>query len=84
MILGLLRPLRYFTVGFRLTKSCKLVTRRLTLHIPKRPWSDKDNNIYLGSIVAAQQVLDPSPETSHPLKEKGGGGTPAVTKSSGF
>ena len=37
-------------------------------------WSDNDNNIYLGPIVAAQQVLDPSPQTSCPRKEKGGGG----------
>ena len=27
---------------------------RLTLHLPKRPWSDKDNNIYPSSIVADQ------------------------------
>ena len=38
-------------------------------------WSDNDNNMYLGSVVAAQ-VLDPSPQTSDPWKEKkwGGGG----------
>ena len=44
-------------------------------------WSDTDNNIYL-----AQQVLDPSSQTSCPWKEKrggGGGGTSATTKSSG-
>ena len=35
-------------------------------------WSDKDNNVYLGPVVAAQQVLDPSPQTSHPWKEKKG------------
>ena len=47
-------------------------------------WSDTDNNMYLGPIVAAQQVLDPSPQTSCPRKEKrGGGGTSATTKSSG-
>ena len=46
--------------------------------------SDYDNNMYLGPLVAAQQVLDPSPQTSHPLKEKkGGGGTSAAVKSSG-
>ena len=33
-------------------------------------WSDNDNNIYLGPLVAAQQVLDPSPQTSHPRKER--------------
>ena len=40
-------------------------------------WSDNDNNMYLGLEVAAQQVLDPSPQTSYPRKEKkrwGGGG----------
>ena len=37
-------------------------------------WSDNDNNMYLGPVVAAQQVLDPSPRTSCPRKEKRGGG----------
>ena len=37
-------------------------------------WSDNDNNMYLGPVVAAQQVLDPSPQISYPRKEKGGGG----------
>ena len=49
-------------------------------------WSDNDNNMYLGPVVAAQQVLDPSPQTSCPRKEKKGGGggrTSATTKSSG-
>ena len=49
-------------------------------------WWDTDNNMYLGPVVAAQQVLDPSPQTSCPRKEKrggGGGGTSATTKSSG-
>ena len=36
-------------------------------------WSDNDNNMYLGPVVGAQ-VLDPSPQTTHPWKEKGGGG----------
>ena len=45
-------------------------------------WSDNDNNLYLGPVVAAQQVLDPSPQSSHPRKEKKGG-TSATTKSSG-
>ena len=49
-------------------------------------WSD--NNMYLGPVVMAQQVLDPFPQTSYPWKEKkggggGGGGTSATTKSSG-
>ena len=33
-------------------------------------WSDNDNNVYLGPVVAAQQVLDPSPQTSCPRKGK--------------
>ena len=36
-------------------------------------WSDTDNNMYLGPVVAAQQVLDPSPQTSCPREKKGGG-----------
>ena len=49
-------------------------------------WSDYDNNMYLGPVEAAQQVLDPSPQTSYPRKEKkggGGGGPSAAAKSSG-
>ena len=39
--------------------------------------------MYLGPLVGAQEVLDPSPQTSHPRKEtKGGGGTSAAVKSS--
>ena len=37
-------------------------------------WSDNNNNLYLGPVVAAQQVLDPSPQTRYPRKEKKGGG----------
>ena len=33
-------------------------------------WSDNDNNMYLGPVVAAQQLLDPSSKTSYPQKEK--------------
>ena len=48
-------------------------------------WSDNDNNMYLGPVVAAHQVLDPSPQHTHLREEKkgGGGGTPAGYKSSG-
>ena len=38
-------------------------------------WSDNDN-LYLGPVVAAQQVLDPSPQSSHPRKERKGGAHP--------
>ena len=37
-------------------------------------WSDNDNNMYLGPVVAAQQVLDPSPQHPHLREEKKGGG----------
>ena len=33
-------------------------------------WSDNGNNMYLGPVVAAQQVLDPSPQTSHYRKKR--------------
>ena len=52
-------------------------------------WSDNNNSMYLGPVVTAQEVLDPSPQTSYPRKEKkgggggGGGGTSATSKSSG-
>ena len=37
-------------------------------------WLDNDNNMYVGPVVAAQTVLDPSPQNSNPQKEKKGGG----------
>ena len=36
-------------------------------------WSDNNNNMYLGPLVAAQQVLDPFPQTRYPRKGGGGG-----------
>ena len=57
-------------VGYRCTKSFKPVTGKLTTHLQiylkDFTWSDSDNNMYLGSVVAAQQVLDPFPQTSYP------------------
>ena len=50
-------------------------------YLKDHTWSD-NNNMYLGPVVAAQQVLDPSPQTSCRRKERGGG-TSATTKSSG-
>ena len=44
------------------------------LYLKDLTWSNKDNNMYAGPVVAAKQVLDPSPQTSYPQKEKGGGG----------
>ena len=49
------------------------------IYLKDLTWSD--NNMYLGPVVAAQ-VLDPSPQTSHPWKKKKGG-TSATAKSSG-
>ena len=36
-------------------------------------WSDNGNNMYLGPVLVAQQVVDPSPQTRYPRKEKMGG-----------
>ena len=60
-------------VGFRWTKSCKLVTGKLTTHLQffylkDLTGSSNDNNMYLGPVVVAQQVPNPSPQTSHPQK----------------
>ena len=80
MTLGPLRPLRPCTVGYRWTKSCKGFTGKLTIRLPiftekTLLWSDNDNNMYLGSVVAAQQVLDRSPRHPHLREEKKGGHT---------
>ena len=40
------------------------------LYLKDLTWLENDHNMYLGPVVAAQQVLDPSPQTSHPQKEK--------------
>ena len=64
-------------MGYWWTKSCKPVTGKLTFpnfYLKDLTWSDNDNNMFLGPVVAAQQVLDPSPQTSHPRKERRGGG----------
>ena len=37
-------------------------------------WSDNENNMYLGPVIVAQQVLDPSPQHTHLREEKRGGG----------
>ena len=44
-------------------------------------WSDNDNNLYLGSVVAAKEVLDPSPEHPHLREEKKGGGHASLQES---
>ena len=50
-------------------KAHKTLTK---FYIKDFTWSDNDYNMYLGPVVATQQVLDPSPKTSYPLKEKEG------------
>ena len=62
-------------VGYRWNKSCKPVTGKLTTHLQIY------NNMYLGLVVAAQQVLDPSPQTSYPRKEKKGGASATIKSS---
>ena len=63
----------FYRVGYQWTKSCKPVTGKLTTLILKDlTWSDNDNNLYLGPVVAAQQVLDPSPQTFHREEKKRG------------
>ena len=69
----------------QIMQACHWKTRNTftNFYLKDLTWSDNDNNMFLGPVVAAQQVLDPSPQTSHPRKEKGGGGTSATVKSSG-
>ena len=74
MTLGPSRPLRPFTVGYRWTKAHTL------FYLNDLTWSN--NNMYLGPVVAAQQVLVPSPWHTH-LQEEKKGGTPTAAKSSG-
>ena len=40
------------------------------IYLKDLTWSDNEHNMYLGPLVAAQQVLDPSAQTSYPQKEK--------------
>ena len=47
----------------------------LNFYLKDLTWSDNDNNMYLGPVVAAQQVLDPSPHHPHLREEKKGGHT---------
>ena len=45
----------------------------INFYLKDLTWSDNNHNMYLDPVVAAQQVLDPSPQTSYPRKEKEGG-----------
>ena len=91
MTLGPSRPIRPFYGGVsvdQIMQACHWKTHNTFTNFDLKDltWSDNDNNMYLGPVVAAQQVLDPSPQTSHPRKERRGGevgGTSATAKSSG-
>ena len=79
MTFGPLRPLRPFYGGVlvdQIMQACHWKTQNTfpNFYLKDLTWSDNDNNMFLGSVVAAQQVLDPSPQTSHPRKERKGGG----------
>ena len=87
MTLGPLRPLRPFTVGAlvdQIMQAChwKAHNTFSNSYLKDLTCLD-DNNTYLGPVVAAQQVLDPSPQTTHPWKKRRGGGTSVAAKSSG-
>ena len=53
----------------------------INFYLKDLTWSDNDDNVYLGPVIVAQ-VLNPSPQTDHPQKEKKGG-TSVAAKSSG-
>ena len=79
MIFGPSRPLRPFYGGVsvdQIMQTCHWKTHNTftNFYLKDLTSSDNDNNMFLGPVVAAQQVLDPSPESSLPWKEKRGGG----------
>ena len=59
----------------QIMQTCHWKTRNTftNFYLKDLTWSDSDNNMYLGPVVAAQ-VLNPSPQTSHPQKERKEGG----------
>ena len=73
MTLGPLRPLRRGISGPNHTSVSLESSQHIYKFLPKRALSD-DRIMYLGPVVVAQQVLDPSPQTSYHWKEKGVGG----------
>ena len=63
------------TSDIRPTTISSLLKQTIPLcYLKDLTWSDNGNNMYLGPVVVAQQVLDPSPQTADPRKEKKGGG----------
>ena len=79
MTFGPLRPLRPFYDGVlvdQIMQACHWKTHNTfpNFFLKDLTWSNNDNNMFLGPEVVAQQVLDPFPQTSHPRKERRGGG----------
>ena len=77
MTFGPSRPPRPFYGGVsvdQIMQACHWKTHNTftNFYLKDLTWSDNDNNMFLGPVVAAQQVLDPSPQTSHPRTEKRG------------
>ena len=73
------RPLKTFYGGVSVDQimqacHCKSHNTFTKFYLKDLTWSDNDNNMYLGPVVAAQQVLDHSPQTICPRKEKRGVG----------
>ena len=58
----------------QIIKACHWKARNTftNFYLKEITWSDNDNSMYPGPVVVAQQVLDPSPQISHPRKEKKG------------
>ena len=84
MTLGPSQPLKAFYVGVlvdQIMQAChwKAHNTFTNFYLKDLTWSDNNNNMYLGPVVA---VLDPSPQTAHPRKEKRGG-ISAAAKTSG-
>ena len=85
MTIGPLRPLKPFMVGFGGPNHATLSlesSQHIYNFLPEDlTWSDNDNNMYLSPVIASQQVLDPSAQTSHPRKEKRGKGAHLLQQS---
>ena len=77
-----LRPLRWGISGPNHARLSLESSQHIYKFLPKRPYLlSNDNNMYLGPVVEAQLVLDPSPQISYPRKEKKGEeGTSVTTK----
>ena len=79
MTFGPLQPFKAFYGGVsvdQIMQACHWKTHNTftNFYLKDLTLTDNDNNMYLGPVAAAQQVLDPSPQNIHPRKEKKGGG----------